>query len=234
MKSTRWVITYVVMASVGLWVAFFMSLQFLTPSRAQTAGANQAQKMAQPASGDLPPEFLQDTQETAPANGNDGRIPPPPTQPPVTPAQPTPPVPPAPGGDPSQLQGNATGAVAPQFASDDQYTYDPTGHRDPFVPYRTYRPAKAGQQAKVVDLSDPLQAWDLDRFTVVAVMWGVRSPKAMVKDPDGKMYMIGKNTKIGRNNGQVVAIREGEVVVVETIENDGVQTKEVRILELKK
>jgi type IV pilus assembly protein PilP len=46
--------------------------------------------------------------------------------------------------------------------------------------------------------------------------------------------MIGKNTKIGRNAGYVAAIREGEVVVVETVDTEGVVTKEVKILELKK
>jgi type IV pilus assembly protein PilP len=68
----------------------------------------------------------------------------------------------------------------------------------------------------------------------MAIIWEVKSPKAMVKDPDGTSYMISKNTKIGRNGGYVVAIREGEVLVVETVDNEGVITKEVRILELKK
>jgi type IV pilus assembly protein PilP len=123
----------------------------------------------------------------------------------------------------------------PQFASDDQYTYDPRGRRDPFLPYKSYRPGPStSSPAKVVDATDPLQRWELDRFAVVAIMWEIRLPKAMVKDPDGKTYMVSKNTKIGRNSGQVVAIREGEVVVVETIDNEGVQTKEVKILELKK
>lgn len=128
--------------------------------------------------------------------------------------------------------------MIPQFASDDQYTYDPSGRRDPFKPYRSIRPPPASSQGlgqpRLVDESDPLQRWDLERFAVVAILWEVRQPKALVQDPDGKTYMIGKRTRIGRNNGQVVAIREGEVVVVEEIDNEGVQTKEVKILELKK
>jgi type IV pilus assembly protein PilP len=125
--------------------------------------------------------------------------------------------------------------VVPQFAADDQYVYNPAGRRDPFKPYKAYRPApSAGVPGRVVDLTDPLQRWDLARFAVVAIMWEVRTPRAMVKDPDGKLYMIGKSTKIGRNAGQVVAIREGEVVVVEIIDNEGVVTKEVKVLELKK
>ncbi|WP_413288690.1 pilus assembly protein PilP [Bdellovibrio sp. HCB337] len=261
MKSTRWVITYIVVASLGLWGAFFMSLKFMTPGHAQAPEASgQPQKMEPPAPGDLPPEFLQETQNAPAPNG---QIPPPPSQPPAqggaaavpqSPPQEIPPqgappavpssgappmVPPTmPVADPSQMPPPMEGSapVIPQFASDEQYTYDPTGRRDPFKPYRTYRPAPqvTAGPAKVIDESDPLQRWDLDRFAVVAIIWEVRQPKAMVKDPDGKMFMIGKNTKIGRNSGHVAAIREGEVLVVELIETEGVQTKEVKILELKK
>jgi len=216
-----------------------------------------AQTPPPPSAGDLPPEFAQEAQ-APPAQGG-GKIPPPPTHPPTQAEIPPPPPPPeappagAPppavvgtppmvpssmhGGDMPPIPVEQTNPVTPQFASDDQYTYDPTGRRDPFKPYKSYRPTTptaGGGPAKVIDMSDPLQRWDLDRFNVVAIMWEIRHPKAMVKDPDGKIFMIGKNTKIGRNSGQVVAIREGEVVVVETIENEGVQTKEVKILELKK
>lgn len=253
MKSTRWMITYIVMASVGLWAALFMSLKLMTPGHAQTPPpTGQVQKMEPPSPGDLPPEFVQETQTPSAGGGN--KIPPPPNQPPVPPSanaeaaaqQPAtpasgapPPVPTAPPtmpvtGGPTIPVENTAVPVTPQFASDEQYSYDPTGRRDPFKPYRTYRPSPSSGPSKMVDLSDPLQRWDLDRFRVVAIMWEIRQPKAMVKDPDGKMYMIGKSTRIGRNSGQVVAIREGEIVVVEEIENEGVQTKEVKILELKK
>lgn len=265
MKSTRWVITYIVMASVGLWVAFFMSLKFMTPGHTQTPEAGQVQKMEAPAPGDLPPEFLQETQNAPPANG---QIPPPPTQPPQQggaavppPAQVSPAATPvtavAPNGVPPAVPPmmeathlpppEGPGPVIPQFASDEQYTYDPTGRRDPFKPFRTYRPPALGGgtvpggsspgpsgPTKIIDETDPLQKWELDRFAVVAIIWEVRQPKAMVKDPDGRMFMIGKNSKIGRNSGRVVAIREGEVLVVEETDNEGVIAKEVKILELKK
>jgi len=203
-----------------------MSLKFMKPTHAQNPPA--------PSSGDLPPEFVQEGQ----------KIPPPPNQPPgaqeIPPPPPPPPAEAAPSSMPAPAPGTIEAPVVPQFASDEQYTYDPTGRRDPFKPYKTYRPVPVptssapGAAPKVIDESDPLQRWDIDRFAVVAIMWEVRQPKAMVKDPDGKMYMIGKSTKIGRNSGHVVTIREGEVVVVEQIENEGVQTKEVKILELKK
>jgi type IV pilus assembly protein PilP len=222
----------------------------MTPGHTQNPEVNQIQKVEPPSPGDLPPEFLQETQA---ASGNE-KIPPPPRQPPMPPsshnetaspsgAPGTPPMVPSsmPGSDaaqvPEQRELETSAPVVPQFASDEQYTYDPAGHRDPFRPFKNQRPVTvtgSGSGSANLDSADPLQKWDLDRFTVVAIMWEIRLPKAMVKDPDGKMYMIGKSSTIGRNSGQVVAIREGEVVVVETVENEGVQTKEVKILELKK
>ncbi|RYZ61869.1 MAG: fimbrial assembly protein, partial [Proteobacteria bacterium] len=73
MKSARWIVTYIVAASVGLWFALFLSMKFVAPARAQQAPAAQA-----PQNGDLPPEFMQDAAiPTAP-----GQIPPAPTEPP--------------------------------------------------------------------------------------------------------------------------------------------------------
>lgn len=242
MKSSRWVTSYVIAASVGLWMAFFLSLKFVVPAHSQA-------KPEAPSSGDLPPEFSGESQKQLPS----GAIPPPPSQPPAIPsseaeaalskappaAQPNQAPAMAPP-NPDPLMEMQPAAPAPQFASDEQYTYDPRERRDPFKPYRIFKPAPvvgsgpSATQQSTVDLSDPLQRWDLGRFNVVAIMWEVRSPKAMVKDPDGRLFMIGKSTKIGRNGGHVVTIREGEVVVVETIENEGVVAKEVKVLELKK
>jgi len=250
------------MASVGLWFAFFMSLKFVTPAHSQTpppaapAGAplpGGEQKLEPPAAGDLPPEFMDEAKGGGAQQGAPpaGKMPPPPAEPPAEnqageaapppqqPAQQEAPPSQAPSQEamPPAVDAGGAAPIVPQFAADEQYSYDPTGRRDPFKPYKSYRPSPTvsnGSSPHIADLSDPLQRWEIERFSVVAIMWEVRNPRAMVKDPDGKMYMIGKHTRIGRNNGQVVAIREGEVVVVEEIENEGVQTREVRVLELKK
>lgn len=278
MKSGRWLFSYIFVASVGLWMAFFISMRFMSKAHSQTpppppAETQQAPpnpagtpKMDAPSSGDLPPEFSQDLEQALKDKAKAEAPQPPPAVPPdgsaaagagqpsqqqMPPPQP-PPVPPSSAGgapppsmpplQPTPVQGTMTSPeegsgpppVIPQFADDDQYTYDPTGRRDPFKPYRAFRASpQVNGQGRVIDLSDPLQRFDVGRYTVVAIMWEVRHPRAMVQDPDGKVYMVMKNTKIGRNFGQVVAIREGEVVVVEDVDNEGVVTKEVKILELK-
>lgn len=224
MKSARWIISYVLVASVGLWLAFFMSMKFMTPAHSQEA----------PGSGELPAEFLQEVQSTQvpdappvpPSGQTTQTVPAPPEQ--VPPSVPPPP--------PDQMQGQGAPVLqqpGASFVQDVDFAYDPTGKRDPFMPFRTVR-IVAPNITRPLEELEPLQRWDLERLQVVGILWDVRSPRAMIRDPDGGLFTIVKNSKIGRNEGFVAAIREGEIVVVETIYQEGNATKESRVLELKK
>lgn len=113
----------------------------------------------------------------------------------------------------------------------DEYIYDPTGKRDPFKPFRIIR-SKQVEKAEIP--LEPLQRWEVDRLQIVGILWDVKTPRAMIKDPDGAVYTVTKNSKIGRNEGYVSAIREGELVIVETKYEDGKSTKETRVMEFKK
>ena len=50
------------------------------------------------------------------------------------------------------------------------YSYDPTGRRDPFKATRIARLARP-------ETLSPLQKWDLDKLSIVGIMWGGREPK---------------------------------------------------------
>lgn len=110
------------------------------------------------------------------------------------------------------------------------FSFDPTGKRDPFKAPKLYRKSKMSEIKEI----DPLQNWSLDSFKVTGIIWGVKTPKAVVVDPQGRSYVVKKNTLIGKNKGYVTVIREGEIVVVETIDDDAGLRKEVKILEFKK
>ena len=127
----------------------------------------------------------------------------------------------------------------------EEYTYDPTGRRDPFNPPKAFiREAnKPGQivrpktQAPIPEGADPLQRMDLDKAMLVGIIWEVANPRAMlvdVGDPTHTVYIVTKKTKVGRNNGYVSAIREGELVIIESFEEDGIINQIPRILSLKK
>ena len=91
--------------------------------------------------------------------------------------------------------------------------YNPTGKRDPFVPFLKV-------MAKVTrgDLSSlpPLQRYDLGELKFVGVIWGAGLRKALVEDAEGKGYTVGVGMKIGSSGGIVTRITEEEIVVRET------------------
>ncbi len=159
-----------------------------------------------------------------------------------SPAASRPAPPPAPKSSPPEGQvaepkieapGPETEAI---FQNPEGYSYDPTGRRDPFRPYGQSQTTTA-PDIRAPDVpakpAEPLQQFDVSQLKVVGIMWEVRNPKAMVKDPAGKLYMIQRQTRIGRNNGFVAAIREGEIVVVEpAIGDNGLQTAATRVLTL--
>lgn len=91
----------------------------------------------------------------------------------------------------------------------EEYNYDPIGKRDPFkslvVEELTNRPKP----------KTPLQQFDIDQLTVVGIIWGISNPKAMIQAPDGKGYVVGKGTPIGKGRGKVTRITQREVVISE-------------------
>lgn len=205
MKSVRWMVSYILVASLGLWLAFAVSIKFMAPAHSQSA----------PESGALPPEFTKEVE------ASQVPVPPPPPEAAIE------------AEAPVSDGATASSPQPSQFILTDGYVYDPSGKRDPFKPFRTMRPGGA-DKAKPIETLEPLQRWELERLQVVGILWDVRKPRAMVRDPDGIVYTVVKDSKIGRSEGFVAAIREGEVVVIETRYEDGNVTKEPRVLELKK
>ncbi|MGZ3772465.1 MAG: pilus assembly protein PilP [Pseudobdellovibrionaceae bacterium] len=251
MRSVRWLLSYIFVAVLGLWLAFAVSAKFMAPAHSQNA----------PANGDLPPEFLKEVESTqVPQQGASQKAPtkksldaqtdkkvidalpsektltengqPNKMIPQNQPTVPPPPVAEVPIGDGA----TAVGGQTREILQHEDYRYDPTGKRDPFKVFRAIRSARieVAKLANAMEALDPLQRWEIDRLQVVGILWDVRVPRAMVRDPDGTLYTITKNSKIGRNEGFVAAIREGEVVVIETKYEEGQAVKDTRIMELKK
>lgn len=116
------------------------------------------------------------------------------------------------------------------------FVYDPRGRRDPFKPYAGIvdeSVSRKGPLALSENDGKPLQSYDLDQFKLVAVMWDIRNPRAMFMDPKAQVHIVGRDERIGRKNGYIAAIREGEVIVVEQIKSEENQssysTKVLRI-----
>lgn len=99
----------------------------------------------------------------------------------------------------------------------EDFNYMPQGKRDPFQPIESLR-----FSGDLLGPTFPLQKFDLDQLRLIGIIWNVRMPKAMILDPAGKGYIVKLKERIGRNNGYIARIREGEIVVVESImDTDG-------------
>lgn len=95
--------------------------------------------------------------------------------------------------------------------------YDRTGMRDPFRSFEWERKEIAARNENVV--GGPLEQFDVSQLSVIAVVWKTGSARALVEDPTGQSYIIGKGTRIGKNDGMVTEIDDNLVVVNETYED---------------
>ncbi len=89
------------------------------------------------------------------------------------------------------------------------YSYNPFGKRDPFKSFITEK-GVGGEKS-----SDPLLNFDLSKFSLTGILWGIANPKAIVKDGDGRGHIISRGTRIGRNRGTVTRILKEELIVAE-------------------
>jgi type IV pilus assembly protein PilP len=105
-----------------------------------------------------------------------------------------------------------------------EYHYDPTDKVDPF---RSYVRRQVTFDPEVG--SSPLERFDLTQLTVMGIIWGLEEPRALVRDPTGKGYIVRAGTPIGKNKGRILRIEDNKVVVKETYLDhlDRATTKEV-------
>ena len=114
----------------------------------------------------------------------------------------------------------------------DAFDYKPRQRRDPFFPPVLDQPVPMGaRHGPLVGL----QKFDLSALKLIGIVWDVKRPRAMISDPLGKVHVVGPNAKIGLRNGYIAVIREGEIVVVETMEGDaGRLTTTAQVVKLAK
>ncbi len=93
--------------------------------------------------------------------------------------------------------------------------YDRANLRDPFRSFEWERKEIANQ-----DLGGgPLEQFDVSQLSLIAVVWKTGSARALVEDPGGQSYIVGRGTRIGKNDGLVTQIDDNLVVVNETYED---------------
>lgn len=115
------------------------------------------------------------------------------------------------------------------FEASTDYKYDPVGKRDPFRPYRDAK-VGIGQIRSSDRTPEPLERFDVKTLEVVAIVWDISKPKALIQDPEKGIHSVMKGQRVGKNEGYIAEIREGEVVVVELFDLNGKIIKEPYVM----
>ncbi len=94
------------------------------------------------------------------------------------------------------------------------YVYDPTGKRDPFRSFRFEQELLGPEET-----TGPLESFELEQLSLVAVVWETPRPRALVAAPSGRSYIVEEGTRVGKNDGRVIHIGDNLVLVKETYED---------------
>lgn len=118
--------------------------------------------------------------------------------------------------------------AGPKKSKPSSYVYDPTGKPDPFKPFILEVKRSKEEADKALQ---PLQRYELSQLKLVAIIWNIDNPRALVEDSAGKGYIITKGSYVGNNQGKVTGILENEIVITEEAADifGETKTKETRI-----
>lgn len=89
------------------------------------------------------------------------------------------------------------------------FVYDTTGKRDPFSPFN-FAP-----KLNAEGLTE-LERYSIGQLRLTAVLLGFDNPKAIVQSVDGKGFTVQIGTKMGHKSGEVVAIEQDKITIVES------------------
>lgn len=107
-----------------------------------------------------------------------------------------------------------------RIASQESYSYDPYGKRDPFMPFL----GEVGSERKSGGGSI-LQQYDLNEYVLIGALSPLSAnprPYGLVRDPAGDEHVVEIGDYIGKNWGQVSSINRDSIGVKEKFQlNDG-------------
>ncbi len=99
-----------------------------------------------------------------------------------------------------------------------KYVFDSTDLRDPFNPQATSPQGVGGEaQGAVSDSGDfPLTKFPISDFVLSAIIWGISSPRAVLKTSNGKSHIVTLGSFIGNKYGRIKDIQKHRIIVEES------------------
>lgn len=71
------------------------------------------------------------------------------------------------------------------------------------------------QDNQIDEKMEAIRRWPLQQYKLIAVIWDVSNPKAMIADPDGKKHLLKRSYRIGDQDGLITNINEGSITVLQ-------------------
>ena len=131
----------------------------------------------------------------------------------------------APAAKEAAAPGEAGQRSVTEVLEDENFHYNSAGRRDPFKSLLALQEKK-----KDVTLLPPIQQLDLGAIKVTGIIMDEKEgPRAMIKAPNGRTFIVKKGTIIGKNEGEVIEVSlQGFRVVEKYVDFMGRETlKEV-------
>jgi type IV pilus assembly protein PilP len=114
-----------------------------------------------------------------------------------------------------------------EILEDENFHYNSAGRRDPFKSLLTLQEKK-----KDISLLPPIQQLELEQIRITGIVMDEKiGPRAMIKAPNGRTFIVKKGTIIGKNEGEVIEVSlQGFRVVEKYVDFMGRETlKEVYV-----
>ncbi|MEW6056508.1 MAG: pilus assembly protein PilP [Bdellovibrionota bacterium] len=132
---------------------------------------------------------------------------------------------------PSPPEAKQAASSNPEAKTDDTFSLESSMTlRDPFR-----RPIpKLADGADEGGRVPELQRYELDKFSLIGIITGLKKNKALVTTPDGRMHIVSENAVMGTRSGAVKRISAGFISVEEKVVNIlGQEEKIETIIKLK-
>lgn len=103
------------------------------------------------------------------------------------------------------------------------YPYEAFELRDPFAPFSEddNAPSGGGSGPRPIDnrTKEYLESFPLDSLDMVGTLGTAAGLTALLKDPDGVVHRLQSGNFLGQNDGQITAIFEDRIELVELVSN---------------
>ena len=122
-----------------------------------------------------------------------------------------------------QVKAKPSGTIEPIPASPDydRFAYEAHSLRDPFTPFRrAVDPSQMqGPRPDPNRPREPLEEFAMDSLKMVGTLRGGSQMQALIMDPNGITHRLGAGQRMGQNEGRIVSVEAGRVVLVELVSN---------------